>query len=328
MQHFIFNLNENGSSKLYCKIIQRPLSNDLPRRPAFLWIPGGGFAGCAPEDGEAVILTLAGHGYCGFTVTYPAGVNYRFPDILVVVSNAVRFIREHAVEWNIDTNRIVIGGGSAGGFISAAYAAFWNHSEVQKLTGCKNGENRPNALITQNGLFNAYQQTEHGTTEVCIYDHITGDMPPTFILHASDDTLVSVDQSLALAWNLSRNHIPFSVYIADSGNHTGLQYHKRTVMNTGWLSHSIDDWMPAFLLFLDNVLGVEPVYEHFSLPEPGQVGQDPKQRGPGMPPMDGPDMPPIDAKEMPKMPEMCIGDFESGMVWGFCPDSAKKLDWA
>lgn len=315
MQYYVFDMNENGSSKLYCKLIQRPLSSDTTPRPAFLWIPGGGFAGCAPEDGEAVILNLASHGYCGFTVTYPVGPDYRFPDVLVVISNAIVFIREHAEEWNLDPNKIVIGGGSAGGFISGAYAAFWNHPEVQKLTGCKNGENRPNALLTQNGLFNAYQQTEHGTIEVCVYDYITKDMPPTFVLHASDDTLVSVDQSLAFIWNLSRANIPFSVYIADSGNHTGLQYHKHMIMDTGRLSHKIDNWMPAFLLFLDNVLNVDPTYERFSLPKPGQVGRDS-------------DQPPLpDPAEMPEMPDMHIGDFEDGMVWGFSTGESAKLDW-
>lgn len=312
MKHYIYDLNENGSAKLYCKIVERPLSSNPPPSPAFLWIPGGGFAGCASEDGESVILTMAGHGYCGFTMTYPAGPDYRFPGVLVLISKAILFIREHAKAWNIHPDRIVIGGGSAGGFISGAYAAFWNHPEMQKLTGCKNGENRPNALLTQNGLFNAYQQTDSGTVEVAIYDYIGKDMPPTFLLHTSDDALVHVDQSLAMAWNLSRAGIPFSVYIADSGNHTGLQYHKRTVMDTGKLSHRVDDWMPAFLLFLDNALGAEPAYERFSLPDPGQVGQDADQ------------MPPMEPFEMP---EMHTGDYESGMVWGFVPGNSKKLDW-
>jgi len=247
---------------------------------------------------------------------YPVGPDYRFPDVLVCISKAICFIRDNAKEWNMDPNRIVIGGGSAGGFISGAYGAFWNHPEVQKLTGCKNGENRPNALLTQNGLFNAYQQSDKGTVEVPVYDYIGRDMPPTFLLHASDDTLVSVDQTLAMARNLSRAKIPFAMYIADSGNHTGLQYHRPMVMETGWLSHKVDDWMPGFLRFLDNVLGVPPVYEKFSLPDPGQVGQE------------GADCPPLpDIKEMPRRPEMNIGEEESGMVWGFSDGPAAKLDW-
>jgi len=316
MRYYEFDLNETGTSRLYCKIVERPLSANVDPSPAFLWIPGGGFAGCAPEDGEAVIMTLCGHGCCGFTVTYPVGPDYRFPDVLVQISKAICFIRANAEEWNVDPNRIVIGGGSAGGFISGAYGAFWNHPEMQKLTGCSSGENRPNALLTQNGLFNAYQQTERGTVEVPVYDYIGRDMPPTFLLHASDDTLVSVDQTLAMAWNLSRAKVPFSMYIADSGNHTGLQYHRHTVMPAGGLSHKVDDWMPAFLLFLDNVLGVPAEYEKFSLPEPGQVGQ----YGEGFPPL--PDM-----KEMPKMPDMHIGDYKDGMVWGFSEEEAAKMDW-
>ena len=84
MKHYIYDLNENGSAKLYCKIVERPLSVNPPPGPAIMWIPGGGFAACAPEDGESVILARASHGYCGFTMTYPAGVDYRFPDILIL----------------------------------------------------------------------------------------------------------------------------------------------------------------------------------------------------------------------------------------------------
>lgn len=307
MRHYIYDLNESGTSKLYCKIIERPLSINPPPNPAFVWIPGGGFAACGSEDGENVILTLAGHGYAGFTVTYPAGPDYRFPDVLVLVSKAIVMIREHAKEWNIDPNRIVIGGGSAGGFISGAYAAFWNHPEVQKLTGCKNGENRPNALLTINGLFNAYQQTDRGMVEVSVYDYIGADMPPAFILHAADDRLVHVDQALAMAWNLSRADKPFALFISDSGNHAALQNSTRTIVETGKLSPKVDDWMQQALVFLDNVLGVKPEYQHFALPEPQESPKGSEQSIPA--------------------PQMGIGNFESGMVWGFVPDDSSKLDW-
>ncbi|MDD6024218.1 MAG: alpha/beta hydrolase [Oscillospiraceae bacterium] len=315
MQHYVFDLNENGSSKLYCKITESPLGMNTQPRPAFMWIPGGGFAACAPEDGEPIILSLTAHGYAGFTMTYPAGPDYRFPDVLVLMSKAILMIRAHAEEWNIDPNKIVIGGGSAGGFISAAYGAFWNHPEMQKLTGCSQGENRPNALLTQNGLFNAYQQTAEGTKAVSVYDYVGKDMPPAFILHAADDSLVSVDQALALAWNMSRAQKPFSLFISDSGNHTGLQNYKRTIVDTGWLSACVDDWMPAALTFLDNVLGVEPGYQKFSLPSPGEVHE--KEAPP-----DGPPAPPAG-----EMPQMDIGTYESGMVWGFAGTDADKLSW-
>lgn len=318
MKHYIYDLNENGSSKLYCKIIERPLAVNPPPNPAFMWIPGGGFAGCAPEDGESIILTLAGHGYAGFTMTYPAGEDYRFPYVLVLISKAVLLIRKHAKEWNVDPDRIVIGGGSAGGFISGAYAAFWNHPEMQKLTGCSNGENRPNALMTFNGLFNAYQQTDSGNLEVCVYDYISDDMPPAFILHTADDSCVHVDHALAMAWKLSRAKRPFSLYISDTGDHTGIQQYARTITPTGKLSPKIDDWMQEALVFLDNVLGVKPEYEKHSLPDPGEL--------PGN--ADFPDAPPSrPAGAMPPMPQMAMGDYESGMIWGFSDGNSKPLSW-
>lgn len=303
MKHTFFDLDPAGSSRLNCVIAD--LSNGNPS-PAFLWIPGGGFNVCATEVGTPIILSLAMHGYSVFSMNYPVGESYLFPDVLVLVSKAIQLIRAHAAEWNVDTNRIVIGGGSAGGFISAAYAAFWNHPRMQELTGCKNGENRPNALLTQNGLFHTYQQTAEGTKKVCVYNHVGKDMPPAFLLHAADDTLVSVDQTLAMAWNMNRAGKPFSLFISDSGSHSGLQNSKRTIVDTGKLSPGVDDWMPAALLFLDNVLGVAPEYEKCSMP------------GPSGPPIgDGPSGQ-TTAPSGDKMLKMHTGSYESGMVWGFC----------
>ncbi len=306
MRSEILELNESGSCRLYCKLIEQPLTADPRPNPAILWIPGGGFSACAPEDGEAVILSLAGHGYAGFTMTYPVGEEYRFPDILVYVSRAILTIRSHAPEWNIDPEKIVIAGGSAGGFISAAYAALWNHPELEKLTGCGNGNNRPNALLTQNGLFNSYQQTENGILEVSVYDYVGAEMPPAFILHAADDPIVDVDQALGLAWAMRRAGRPFGLFISDSGHHVCLQKSRRCLMESGRLSAKIDDWLPAALLFLDNVFGTEHGYERFSMP--------------------GLDEAPGEGSTGSK-PEMRLGDYESGMMWGAVPERSKPLNW-
>jgi len=61
---------------------------------------------------------LAPAGYAVFSVNYRLAPKYPYPYMVHDVQRAVRYIRYHADDWSADPNRIILVGGSAGGYLS------------------------------------------------------------------------------------------------------------------------------------------------------------------------------------------------------------------
>lgn len=64
------------------------------------------------------VSELSGRGYTVFAVVHGSQPRFTIPEILEDMHRAVRFVRYHAQDYHIDTNRIGITGGSAGGHLS------------------------------------------------------------------------------------------------------------------------------------------------------------------------------------------------------------------
>lgn len=58
-----------------------------------------------------------------------------YPVPTVQLSQAVEFLKEHGAEYGIDMNRLVIEGGSAGGYIAAQYALIQSNPDYAARTG-------------------------------------------------------------------------------------------------------------------------------------------------------------------------------------------------
>ena len=103
------------------------------KRPAVLVCPGGGYLYCSPREAEPVALRYAANGFHAFILRYSVQWNAAGFSPLEEASWAIGYIREHAEEWNIDADKIVACGFSAGGHLALASGLL--------------AENKPNALI-------------------------------------------------------------------------------------------------------------------------------------------------------------------------------------
>lgn len=110
----------------------RPLKLDLylpppaaRPHPLVLWIHGGGFELGNPRadwtwgDWRPVLAELAARGYAVAAVSYRLSAEAPFPAALDDVQDALRFLRAHADQWNLDRRRAVAWGLSAGGGLAA-----------------------------------------------------------------------------------------------------------------------------------------------------------------------------------------------------------------
>jgi acetyl esterase/lipase len=86
--------------------------------PAVIHFHGGGWQAGDKSHGHKRIIKLAQAGYVAVSVGYRFAPQYKWPEQVYDAKAAVRFLRDHAKEFNIDPDRIGAVGDSAGGYLA------------------------------------------------------------------------------------------------------------------------------------------------------------------------------------------------------------------
>jgi acetyl esterase/lipase len=111
----------------------RPLKLDLYRPkqqtgplPVVIWIHGGGWRGgdqrgaaFAGTDMPAMLGEIAARGYVAAAVSYRMAGEARFPAQGQDLRAAIRFLKANAAQYGIDPSKVILWGGSAGGYMAA-----------------------------------------------------------------------------------------------------------------------------------------------------------------------------------------------------------------
>ena len=84
-----------------------------------IYIHGGGWASGSKEMDHPMAMSLAHSGIVTFCVDYRLSGEAMYPAAIDDVKNAIRWIKEHADEYGIDSDEICLAGSSAGGQMAA-----------------------------------------------------------------------------------------------------------------------------------------------------------------------------------------------------------------
>src|SRR5262249_54129606 len=102
------------------------------RCPVLMQIHGGAWiVGSKNEQGLPLMLQLASRGWVCVSVDYRLSPRATFPDPLLDLKQALRWIREHIAEYGGDPEFVVVTGGSAGGHLCSLVALTANEPEYQ-----------------------------------------------------------------------------------------------------------------------------------------------------------------------------------------------------
>lgn len=200
-------------------------------------------------------------------------VNYRlgdyqtkFPSMIEDVKCAVRYLRAHSSEYNIDPKRFGAVGASAGGHLVALLAtadksAGWDvgeypdeSSQIQAaivMSGISDfTKNIPNGL--NGSIYYAFNFLANSDTPenvaVSPITYVTPDDPPFLILHGDKDGVVPLEQAKTLDRALQQAGVSSKLVIVQGGDH-GLQSldGSPTVPSQAEYSKMISDFIEANL---------------------------------------------------------------------------------
>lgn len=203
------------------------------KRPVILLCPGGGYEMTSDREAEPMAMQFLAMGYHVAILRYSV-CPVRYPAALLQVAESVLYLKEHADEYHIDPEKIVVQGCSAGGHLAANYGIAWNSPFLTKLMGM---ENDPERLCVA-GLLLCYpvitsgekaheesfrnllgEQYEEKKDELSLENQVTPDTPPTFLWHTATDETVPVENSLYFFQACLQQGVSAELHIYPVGGH-------------------------------------------------------------------------------------------------------------
>jgi acetyl esterase/lipase len=232
---------EPGDILIVSKVSRPTLTIFLPAKEkstgdAVIICPGGGYINLAMGyEGEDVARRLNEFGIAAFVL------KYRIPDDTSMLKKeigplqdaqrAIMVLRSRAKEWQINPNRIGIMGFSAGGHLASTAGT---HFQKNYIDNPGHISLRPDFMILIYPVISFDKQIGHMGSmhnllgpspspekikEYSNENQVTDQTPQTFLVHAKDDDVVPVRNSVVFADSLRAHHVPTEVFLYEQGGH-------------------------------------------------------------------------------------------------------------
>ena len=128
-------LLQNGNSEMRAAMGEDDPKEDHSPKPALVWVPGGGWKGTDKNMMLGEMTEFANAGYVVASIYYRSSAQGHYPDQLIDVKTAIRFLRAHAAQFEINPEKIGIFGRSAGAHLSAAAAMNQDGFDSEEWSG-------------------------------------------------------------------------------------------------------------------------------------------------------------------------------------------------
>lgn len=217
--------------------------------------PGGAYVFLATStEGVPAAEAFMQKGIAAFLVKYrlPKDATMRDKSFgpLMDAQQAIKYVRDHAGEYKLNSNKIGIIGYSAGGHLASTLGT---HFSTSYIPNKENTSLRPDFMILvypvismKRGLTHAGSMTNllgsNPTEEKIKFfsseENITPQTPPTYITHTGDDNIVDVENSVQMYRWLQMEGVDAELHIYPKGNH-GFT-----------LRQPVNEWLDPMLSFL------------------------------------------------------------------------------
>lgn len=223
----------------YCTMQGEPQEMDvyLPTSggpwPVLVYVHGGSWMTGDKAEAGMFVGGMTTQGYAVVSLNYRLYPAARFPQMIEDVKCAIRSLRAHAREFNLDADHIAALGVSAGGHLVSLLgttdpSAGWDVGEYLEFSSRVQAviALAPATDLTQQFLSPETQAQllqGFGTANILTASPIThvgpGD-PPFLLIHGDRDPLLPVQQSQAMYEKLIAAGVPAQLVIVKNGDHS------------------------------------------------------------------------------------------------------------
>ncbi len=201
--------------------------------------PGGGYHILAYDwEGTDIAKWLNSLGIAGIVLKYRLPVDesniisYLSP--LMDAKRAIRLVKYHAKEWNIDPRKVGVMGFSAGGHLASTLGTHFDKGDPSAKDPVARESSRPDFMLLGYPVISMTDSITHmGSKEALLRSdpspararefsnelHVNKETPPTFIFLAADDKAVPPENSVVFFEALKKNNVPVEMHIYPKGGH-------------------------------------------------------------------------------------------------------------
>ncbi|URZ03691.1 alpha/beta hydrolase [Clostridium felsineum] len=237
------------------------------KRVAILILPGGGYNHTSPREGEPIAVNYNAAGFSAFVLHYSVYPN-RYPKPMLDAARAITIIRENADKWNIDKEKIVVCGFSAGGHLAGMLGTKWFKDELFNKEGIRKEFLKPNALILSYPVITSGEFAHRESFncllgenpdkkllyEVSVEKQVSEKTPTTFIWHTFNDKVVPVQNSMLFVDQLSKLQISFELHIYPDGKH-GMSLGTKETDAGGNINLHLASWFNLSVEWVRSIFG-------------------------------------------------------------------------
>jgi acetyl esterase/lipase len=216
-----------------------PAKTNSGALPVAVYVHGGGWQHGDKEQGAGAvdIPEMVKRGYLVGSINYRLAPAHKFPAQIEDAKCAIRFLRAHAKEYNLDPNRIGVWGGSAGGHLVALLGTTDSSAGLEGNGGWEEQSSRVQAVVDMFGpadltpggsrgvsgvgenVFGAKSADDPVLKRASPITYVSKEDPPFLILHGDKDALVPLSQSRSLYDRLTEAGVSAKLVVVKNAGH-------------------------------------------------------------------------------------------------------------
>lgn len=235
--------------------------------PLVVFLMGAGFMAPSKDGFLQQRMDVAEQGFVVASIEYSSVPGATFPAPLIDAKTAIRYLKAHSDDFNIDKNKVAVWGCSAGGYLASMIGVTNGMAEFDKgdylnessKVSCVVDMYGPSDLTMVGAGLGEDVEKSHesaSTTEamlvngISFFDNPGGSIfsnpekakyanpltyvdpsdPPFLIFHGTDDPLVSPVSTEILHEKLKENHVESTRYLIDGAGHGDDSFHQKEII--------------------------------------------------------------------------------------------------